>query len=260
LWLHRIFAAMDFPKLMLEQWPLLLFILLCVVLAIQLFYYLFFFTQLFYYLFFFTRLAFYKSSNVNNTQTHAVSVVVCARDEAANLAKNLPGILVQDYPTTHEVVVVNDNSYDDSRYVLEELKKEFKQMNVVELTQEAKMIPGKKFPLSIGIKSAKHELLLLTDADCVPGSENWISSMQNAYNNNTEIVLGYGPFHKKNGLLNKLIRWETFHTGINTLGNLSYCFAIYELCTGGYSIHGRRQKPILQKSCFYKAKRIFCPQ
>lgn len=239
MWLHRIFAAMDFPKLMLEQWPLLLFILLCVVLAIQ----------FFYYLFFFTRLAFYKSSNVNNTQTHAVSVVVCARDEAANLAKNLPGILVQDYPTTHEVVVVNDNSYDDSRYVLEELKKEFKQMNVVELTQEAKMIPGKKFPLSIGIKSAKHELLLLTDADCVPGSENWISSMQNAYNNNTEIVLGYGPFHKKNGLLNKLIRWETFHTalqymsyalaGIPYMGvgrNLSYKKAVF-IRQKGFSAH-----------------------
>lgn len=203
---------MDLPKLALEQWPLLLFILLCVVALVQ----------LFYYVFFFGRLAFYKSTAKTTSQTHAVSVVVCARDEAANLVKNLPGVLVQKYPTTHEVVVVNDNSFDESRYILEELKKEFRQMQVVELTQEAKMIPGKKFPLSIGIKTAKHEILLLTDADCVPASEDWISSMQNAYNDDTEIVLGYGAFHKKKGFLNKLIRWETFHTAIQYM---SYALA-----------------------------------
>lgn len=143
-----------------------------------------------------------------------MSAIICARDEAENLARNLPGVLVQNYKTTHEVIVVNDNSYDESKYILEELKKEFRQMHVVELTQEAKMIPGKKFPLSIGIKTAKHEILLLTDADCVPASENWIDSMQNTYDNDTEIVLGYGAFHKKKGMLNKLIRWETFHTAL----------------------------------------------
>ncbi|RYY49632.1 MAG: glycosyltransferase [Chitinophagaceae bacterium] len=203
---------MDLPKLAFEQWTLLLFILLCIVT----------FTQLFYYCFFFGRLAFYKSAPKTTSQTHAVSVVVCARDEAANLVKNLPGVLVQKYPTTHEVVVVNDNSFDESKYILEELKKEFRQMQVVELTQEAKMIPGKKFPLSIGIKTAKHEILLLTDADCVPASEDWISSMQNAYNEDTEIVLGYGAFHKKKGLLNKLVRWETFHTALQYM---SYALA-----------------------------------
>ena len=203
---------MDLPKLAFEQWPLLLFILLCIVA----------FIQIFYYGFFFGRLAFYKPAPKTTSQTHAVSVVVCARDEAANLVKNLPGVLVQKYSTTHEVIVVNDNSFDESKYILEELKKEFKQMQVVELTQEAKMIPGKKFPLSIGIKTAKHEILLLTDADCVPASEDWITSMQNAYGEDTEIVLGYGAFHKKKGFLNKLIRWETFHTAIQYM---SYALA-----------------------------------
>ena len=61
---------------------------------------------------------------------------------------------MQEYRTTHEVIVVNDNSFDDSKYLLEEFQKKFKQLNVVELKQEAKLIPGKKFPLSIGIKTA----------------------------------------------------------------------------------------------------------
>jgi cellulose synthase/poly-beta-1,6-N-acetylglucosamine synthase-like glycosyltransferase len=173
--------------------------------------------QVFYYLFFFSRLAFYRSETKNISQTHPVSVIVCARDEAANLAKNLPGILVQKYSTTHEVIVVNDNSIDDGKYVLEEYQREFKQLQIVELKQEALFIPGKKFPLSVGIKTAKHEVLLMTDADCVPVSESWIEKMQQGYKENTEIVLGYGPFHKKKEFLNKLIRWETFHTALQYL-------------------------------------------
>ncbi len=145
---------------------------------------------------------------------YPVSVIVCARDEAHNLANHLPGILVQDYKTTHEVVVVNDNSTDDSKYLLDEFKKSFKNLNHIELTQEAKMISGKKFPLSIGIKSAKHEIVLLTDADCVPASENWMHKMQDAYSNNIEVVLGYGAYNKRKGILNKLIRFETFHTAL----------------------------------------------
>lgn len=173
--------------------------------------------QLYYYLFFFSRLAFYKPKTRSISQTHPVSVIICARDEAANLVKNLPGALVQNYRTTHEVIVVNDNSFDESKYILEELQKEFKQLQLIELKQEAKFIPGKKFPLSIGIKTAKYEIVLLTDADCVPASEFWIEKMQEGFHDGIEIVLGYGPLQKRKGFFNKIVRWETFHTALQYL-------------------------------------------
>lgn len=173
--------------------------------------------QLFYYLWFFRRLAFFKNESKLQSQQHPVSVVICARDEDENIARNLPGVLVQKYESTHEVVVVNDNSVDDSKYILQELKKTFKFLNVIELTQEAKLINGKKYPLSIGIKEAKHEIVLLTDADCVPSSEFWLQKMQDAYYNGVEVVLGYGGYHKLPGLLNKLIRFETFHSALQYL-------------------------------------------
>ncbi len=174
--------------------------------------------QLFYYLFFFRRVATYQPATREHSQQHPVSVIICARDEDENIAKNLPGILVQNYPTTHEIIVVNDNSLDDTKYILAELQKKFKKLQVVDLTQEAKMIAGKKFPLSIGIKEAKHEIVLLTDADCVPASEHWIFKMQNAFNSGTEVVLGYGAYEKGTGFLNKAIRFETFHTGLQYFG------------------------------------------
>lgn len=178
--------------------------------------------QIFYYCWFFSRVAFYKQKEKQKSQQHPVSVIVCARDEDENLARNLPGLLVQTYRSSYEVVAVNDNSVDDSKYILQELKKTFKTLNVVELTQEAKLISGKKYPLSIGIKESKHEVLLLTDADCVPASEYWIQKMQDAYDDNIEIVLGYGAYHKRPGLLNKLIRFEAFHTALQYL---SYALA-----------------------------------
>ncbi len=178
--------------------------------------------QVFYYIFFFSRVAFFKQKEKKQTQEHPVSVIICARDEDDNLARNLPGVLVQKYSSSSEVVVINDNSVDDSKYILQELKKTFKSLHIVELTQEAKLISGKKYPLSIGIREAKYEMLLLTDADCVPSSEHWIQKMQDAYDEDIEIVLGYGGYHKKKGLLNKLIRFETFHTALQYL---SYALA-----------------------------------
>jgi len=175
------------------------------------------FVQVFYYSFFFSRVAFYKEKKKQQSQQHPVSVIICARDEDENIARYLPGVLVQRYPTTHEVIVVNDNSVDDSKYILEELQKTFKLLQVVDLKQEAKLISGKKYPLSVGIKEAKHEIVLLTDADCVPASEFWIQKMQDAYVNGTEIVIGYGAYNKRPGLLNKLIRFETFHSALQYL-------------------------------------------
>lgn len=194
------------------EWTQVVFYLFCSVCLIQ----------VAYHLFFFCRLAFHKVHQKESSQTHPLSVIICARDEAGNLAKYLPGVLVQDYSTSHEVVVVNDNSFDDTKYVLEAFRKSYKHLNVIELTQEAKLIPGKKFPLGVGIKSAKHEIVLLTDADCVPATEHWISSMQAVYDDQTEIVIGYSPFFKLKGFFNKLVRWECYHAALQYL---SYALA-----------------------------------
>lgn len=178
--------------------------------------------QLFYYWWFFRRLAFYQAPKKEKSQTHPVSVIVCARDQADNLTEKLPGVLVQTYPTTHEVIVVNDNSVDETKYLLDELKKTFRHLQAVNLEYEAQLIPGKKYPLSIGIKEARHEVVLLTDADCVPASEFWMQKMQDGYDNGVEVVLGYGAYNKKPGMLNKLIRFETFHSALQYL---SYALA-----------------------------------
>ena len=94
--------------------------------------------QVFYYSFFYSRVAFYQEKKRQQSQQHPVSVIICAKDEDENIARYLPGVLVQKYSSTHEVIVVNDNSVDDSKYILEELQKTFKLLQIVDLKQEAK--------------------------------------------------------------------------------------------------------------------------
>lgn len=194
------------PKLFMHWWQLLFYVFCLVT-----------FIQLCFYWGLFRRLAFFKPKNKEKSQQHPVSVIVCARDEAPNLARNLPGVLVQTYPSTHEIIVVNHNSQDETKYLLEEFNKTFKSLRIVNLSQEAKGIPGKKYPLSMGIKEAKHEIVLLTDADCVPASEFWIHKMQDGYDENAELVIGYGGYHKRPGILNRIIRFETFHAALQYL-------------------------------------------
>jgi glycosyltransferase involved in cell wall biosynthesis len=224
---------MDLSSLFMHWWQVVFYVF-CLVALIQ----------LLYYWIVFQRLAWYKPSEKEQSQQHPVSVIICARDEAGNLARNLPGVLVQTYPTTHEVIVVNHNSQDETRYLLEEFKKTFKSLHIVNLEQEAKGIPGKKYPLSIGIKEAHHEIILLTDADCVPVSETWLQKMQDGYTNGTEVVLGYGAYHKLPGVLNKLIRFETFHAALQYLS-----FAL-----AGKPYMGVGRNLSYKKSLFFKNK------
>lgn len=167
-----------------------------------------FLIQLFHYWYFFSRLAFYKPKTGNDT-LQPVSVVVAAHDEAYNLEKNLPAILEQDYPD-FEVIVVNDGSHDETDEVLMKLTRQYSRLKVVDVKQSVIFFRSKKFPLSVGIKSAKNEILLLTDADCCPASNQWIRQMQMSYNSGAEIVLGYGPYEKRPGILNRLIRYDSF--------------------------------------------------
>src|SRR5690606_41371969 len=71
--------------------------------------------------------------------------------------------------------------------------------------------------LTLGIKAAQYDKLIMTDGDCLPNSPHWLSEIMGAYQDGVEIVLGYSPYMKEKGFLNKLIRFETAHTAMSYL-------------------------------------------
>lgn len=168
--------------------------------------------QLIYYWLIFGRFVFSKPMKGSPKQV-PVSVVISAKNEFPSLKKNLPMILSQDYPE-FEVVVVNDASDDETIFLLEDLAREYDHLKIVTITQDLNFFKGKKFPLALGIKSATHEYLLLTDADCEPAGNNWISSMVSGFSDEKEVILGYGKYNEAAGFLNKVIRYETAFTAL----------------------------------------------
>jgi len=160
-------------------------------------------------------LAFYKPGQKRNDLL-PVSVIICAKNEDENLTEFLPKICSQNYPD-FEVIVVNDCSYDNTENVIDEFARIFPNLKKVSIKEDAYYKHGKKFALLVGIKGAKNDKLLLTDADCYPSSENWLKKMAQCFTDKKEIVLGYGAYEKQSGFLNKLIRFDAFMIAVQYL-------------------------------------------
>ncbi len=159
------------------------------------------------------RLSFYRDKSATE-ELPPVTVVIAARNEADNIYHNLPLILTQDYPD-FEVIVVNHQSVDESGFLLNAYAREFPNLKVVDIERSKHLRSGKKLPLSLGIKAAKYDKLLLTDADCKPAGDQWLRKMAGAFSSKHEIVLGYGPYLRKKGMLNAWIRFETAWVAMN---------------------------------------------
>lgn len=146
-----------------------------------------------------------------------VSIIIAAKDEEDNLRRFLPKVLEQDYPT-FEVIVINDASSDDTGVICQQFKEKYPHLRTTFVPQETKNINSKKLAITLGIKAAKYDILLFTDADCYPESKDWIARMVRNFKPETEFVLGYGNYLKKGGLLNRLISYDTLFIAMQYMG------------------------------------------
>jgi glycosyltransferase involved in cell wall biosynthesis len=133
----------------------------------------------------------------------------------------LPSILAQQYAGAWELLLVDDASTDETPAVLSSFMEQYPaRLRVLRIAK--KTFSGKKHALAQGIAAAKYDLLLLTDADCIPGSLHWVQQMVLVMMEKpeTEIVLGYGPMRHpalstpsaKETLLSFWARYETAFT------------------------------------------------
>lgn len=174
--------------------------------------------QLVFFLLIFSRLNWYNDpkSKEGESNYRGVSVIVPAHNELFNLQNLIPVLLKQNYPN-FEIIIVNDRSIDgtsdylDRNYVFHPIVK------TLHITQKEAGVDPKKMALTSAIQAAENEILLITDADCLPKSEFWIREMTAPLQGKKQMVLGFSSYIERPGLLNKLIRYETLYTGIQYL-------------------------------------------
>ena len=159
-----------------------------------------------------------KGRYILPTVTLPVSVIICAKNESANLAQFLPSVLEQNYPQ-YEVIVVNEGSSDESEEVLERLKTKYSHLYHTYIPQGSKNLSKKKLAVALGIKASKYDILLFTEADCKPLSSEWISSMVRHFEERVDIVVGYGAFPKSTGLITKLAVFDTLVNGLQYMSS-----------------------------------------
>ncbi len=200
------------------------------------------FFQIIYWGIIFARLAVKPIEKKKDQEQIPISVVICAYNETENLKAHLPLILEQNYPH-FEVLLVNDASSDDTSVVLSTFQQSYPHLKVLELEYpENHKRMGKKNPLSQGIQTCSHDIILVTDADCSPNSKYWISNMAKTIQGSTQIGLGYGPYQQNPGFLNKFIKFETIYTAIQYMS----------LSLWGQPYMGVGRNMIYKKELFYK--------
>ena len=152
-------------------------------------------------------------------------------------------------------MLIDDRSQDDTYLYAQQLSQYYPgRFRLVTVTRTPAGFSPKKYALTLGIKAARHERLLFTDADCRPGSPDWLRLMQRGFGgpDGAGIVLGFSGYAELPGLLNQLIRYETLLTAAQYLGlawagrpymgvgrNLGYTRSTFH-STKGFASHIRR--------------------
>src|SRR5690554_5514043 len=154
--------------------------------------------QFTYLLLIFGRLAYFFKSykSMDSGFEEGVTILVAARNEAANLSKLIPILSSQKY-LNYEILVVNDQSDDGSQLLLEKMMGLYPKLRTVTVQYTPSHVSSKKYALTLGIKVAKNDVILLTDADCIPVSEYWIQIMSRPVREEKKtFALGHGAYNK----------------------------------------------------------------
>ena len=159
-----------------------------------------------------------RKGKLQGTEEKAgISVIIVASDNEEQLEANLPRVLTQDYPD-YEVIVVDDNSGDDTKELLERLGQQYPHLYSTFTSNSIRYISHKKLALTLGIKAAKKEWVVFTDPDCYPTSDQWLARMARHFTDKTDVVVGYNNYEHKAGFANLCYVYDTLLHQLRMLG------------------------------------------
>ena len=122
-------------------------------------------------------------------QLPGFSIIIPVHDNAMEIERNLPAFLEQKYSGKYEVIVVDESSTDETEDVLKRLKSQYTNLYTTFIPDTSHYVSRRKLSITIGVKAAKYQWLVLTSADCRPACDNWLASMAQ-HCNNSELILG----------------------------------------------------------------------
>lgn len=192
---------------------------------------------------------FYKKSEKGKTdyspERPPLSVIVYAQNDAENLIQFMPRILNQDYPQ-FEVIVVNDDSTDDSKDILASLETQYDNLYHTYVPEGSRNLSHKKLALTLGVKAARYDIVVFTNANCCPSGNQWLATIARNFVAGTDIVLGYTAMARKKR--ERLSFWYcTYDKVLFTLRYLSFALI-------GRPFMGESSNLAYRKALFFENK------
>ncbi|MDZ7377365.1 MAG: glycosyltransferase, partial [candidate division KSB1 bacterium] len=160
-----------------------------------------------------------------------ISIIVAMKNEGTNVRSCLEALIRQNYAKDKmEIVVVDDGSTDETPQLLEAYRSQCPGLKVIRHQSSVETFGGKKSALSTGIKASEGEILLFTDADCVPPAD-WAAKTAAHFAPGVGLVVGFSPLYDpKDTLIGKLLLIDSLVNGIVAAGSIGLGTAA--TCTG----------------------------
>lgn len=146
-----------------------------------------------------------------------ISVIISVRDESRHLHECLTSILSQDYPQ-FEVIVINDGDNDDSENIILPLENQYNNLYHSFVPDTSRYLSRKKLALTIGVKAAKYDWIVVTEPNCMPASNQWLKTLARNFTSRTEVVLGYSNYKYDKSWTNRCIGFDNLFQSMRYLG------------------------------------------
>ena len=124
----------------------------------------------------------------------AISIVIAAHDHEHELESHLPILMEQDYPAGFEVIVVVSKGEDATDDLLERLRRQYANLYTTFIPDSSRYMSRKKLAVTLGVKAAKNEWVLLTEPECLPASPQWLRQMASHCADGIDMVMGYSNY------------------------------------------------------------------
>ena len=151
-----------------------------------------------------------------------LSVILCVHNQAEALRRHLPTILNQDYDA-FEIIVVDMASTDDTRIVLEAFELDHPNLRHTYTPSSTRDLSLERLALSLGIRAARGEWVVLTKAGAEPLSPRWLRTIAGAATEWRNLLLAPARYADDAPLRPRFLRlWNTFLTANHVLaGNIA---------------------------------------
>lgn len=137
-----------------------------------------------------------------------ISVLLTPHEEARELEKNLPAYLNQDYEAGYEVIVVAEKGDSETEDILKRYASN-PHLYATFIPETSRYMSRKKLSVTLGVKAAKNEWVIMTEPSMKPDTDKWLKTMAAHCRDGVNLVLGYTQYDEETP---SYYRFERFHT------------------------------------------------